>query len=66
MFTFTTPERSELHKRLARLGRIGRNVGLDTEQAALPEAIARRIRERRARAVLRAAEFHRRQRQRAH
>jgi hypothetical protein len=62
---FTTLERSKLQGLRARQERDHRNGGLSLGQPALLEAVARQIRERRARAVLRAAGFHRQQRQRA-
>jgi hypothetical protein len=61
---FTTPERSRLQGSGAPQGRDRRSVGSGPGQAAPLEALARQVRERQARAVLRAAGFHRQRRQR--
>jgi len=61
----TTRGRSELQGLRARQERDHRNIGLGLGQPAFLEAVARQIKERRARAVLRAAGLHRQQRQRA-
>ena len=58
-------ERIRLQWLCARQGRGCREVGPAPGRPAALEAVARQIRERRARAVLRAAGFHRQPRQRA-
>ena len=61
----TTLRRSELQGPPARQGQESRSVGLGPGQPAGLEALARQVRERRARAVLRAAGLHRQRRQQA-
>ena len=61
----TPPERSGLQGLRARQERDHRNIGLSPGLPAFLEALARQVRERRARAVLRAAGFHRQRRQQA-
>ena len=61
----TTLRQSELQGPRARQGQEPRSAGPSPGQPALLEALARQVRERRARAVLRAAGFHRQRRQRA-
>ena len=59
----TTLERIRLQGPRARQGQEPRSVGPSPGQPAALEALARQVRERRARAVLRAAGLHRQQRQ---
>jgi hypothetical protein len=61
----TTLRRSELQGSRARQGRDHQSAGSSPGQPAFLEVLARQVRERRARAVLRAAGRQRQRRQRA-